>query len=49
VFKDEAMEILLDSLSSEENDRLQELAVAFLSKDLILLHGYQRKQGINIS
>jgi hypothetical protein len=31
VFKDEAMEILLNSLSFQENDRLQELAATFLS------------------
>jgi hypothetical protein len=31
VFKDEAMEILLDSLSSQENNRFQALAAAFLS------------------
>ncbi|TVU19025.1 hypothetical protein EJB05_35150, partial [Eragrostis curvula] len=31
VFKDEAMEILLDSLSSQENSRVQALAASFLS------------------
>jgi hypothetical protein len=31
IFKDEAMEILLDSLSSQENNRLQALAATFLS------------------
>jgi hypothetical protein len=31
MFKDEAMEILLDSLSYQKNNRLQALAAAFLS------------------
>jgi hypothetical protein len=31
VFKDEALEILLDSLSSQDNNRLQALAASFLS------------------